>query len=147
MSEATIEQLFIERFSAVPFQKELGLHMVSVDGSTITARLENRPGLMGNEHTGILHGGVVASMIDSVGGFVAGQAARLRLQERGEPQDRIQKIATVDMRVDYLSPGRGDRFMVTGRALKVGARIVSTRMEVTDENDELIAAGSANFLY
>ncbi|MGV0035855.1 MAG: thioesterase family protein [Candidatus Azotimanducaceae bacterium WSBS_2022_MAG_OTU7] len=147
MSEAANEQLFMNRFSAVPFQKELGLEIVSVDGSTITAKLENRPGLMGNEHTGILHGGVVASMIDSVGGFVAGQAARLRLQEKGEPVDRIQKIATVDMRVDYLSPGRGEQFFVTGRALKVGSRFVSTRMEVTDENDQLIAAGSANFLY
>ena len=96
--------------------------MVSVDGSTITACLDNRPGLMGNELTGILHGGVVASMIDSVGGFVAGKAARLRLEELGEAVERIQKIATVDMRVDYLSPGRGDYFIVTGSALKSSYR-------------------------
>mgnify|MGYP003990500375 CR=1 FL=1 len=146
MNDAQIEQIFIERFSSVPFQKELGLVMVGVEGSTITARLDNRPGLMGNELTGILHGGVVASMIDSVGGFVAGQAARLRLEELGEPVERIQKIATVDMRVDYLSPGRGDYFIVTGSALKVGSRFVSTRMEVRDQNEGLVAAGRANFL-
>ena len=147
MPDSKIEQIFIERFATVPFQKELGLTMVSVEGSTIIARLSNRPGLMGNELTGILHGGVVASMIDSVGGFVAGQAARLRLEGLGEPIDRIQKIATIDRRVDYLSPGRGDFFIVTGNALKVGSRFISTRMEVRDQNEGLVAAGSANFLY
>ena len=40
---------------------------------------------MGNELAGILHGGVVASMIDSVGGLVSRQAARLCSEELGEP--------------------------------------------------------------
>lgn len=118
-----------------------------VEGSTIYASIENAPHLMGNELTEVLHGGVIASIIDAVGGFVAGQAARLKLEETGELLDRIQRLATIDLRIDYFSPGRGAKFTVVGRPLKVGSRSISTRMEMFNDQDELIAAGSANFIY
>lgn len=142
-----IEKIFAERFATVPFQKHLGMKLDKIDGVTIYASIENNPNLMGNEVTEVLHGGVIASIIDAVGGFVAGQAARLRLEEKGEPLDRIQRLATIDLRVDYFSPGRGTRFTVKGEPLKVGSRSISTRMELRNEGEELIAAGSANFIY
>lgn len=142
-----MEDLLIERFSTVPFQQHLGMTLDSVDGSTINARIKNRPELMGNEMTRILHGGAIASCIDAVGGFVAAQAARLRLEEKGEMVERIQKMATIDMRVDYLSPGRGEEFTIKGEALKVGSKMVSTRMAMHNDAGVLVAVGSANFLY
>ena len=142
-----MEDLLVERFSTVPFQQHLGMTLDSVDGSTIYARIKNRPELMGNELTKILHGGAIASCIDAVGGFVAAQAARLRLEEKGEAVERIQKMATIDMRVDYLSPGRGEEFTIKGEALKVGSKMVSTRMALHNDAGVLVAVGSANFLY
>ncbi len=118
-----------------------------VEGSTIYASIENSPELMGNELTEILHGGVIASIVDAVGGFVAGQAARMKLEQTGELLDRIQKLATIDLRIDYFSPGRGNKFTVVGKPLKVGTRSNSTRMEVFNDQKEMIAAGSANFIY
>jgi uncharacterized protein (TIGR00369 family) len=142
-----MEDILTERFSTVPFQKYLGMTLDSIEGSTIHARIKNRPELMGNELTGILHGGAIASCIDAVGGFVAAQAARLHLESKGEAVERIQKMATIDMRVDYLSPGRGEQFTIKGEALKVGKKMVSTRMALHNDDGLLIAVGSANFLY
>ena len=61
-----MEDILTERFSTVPFQKYLGMTLDSIEGSTIHARIKNRPELMGNELTGILHGGAIASCIDAV---------------------------------------------------------------------------------
>ena len=145
--ELDLDQIFAERFSSVAFQKHVGMKLDRIEGTTIHASIENAPELMGNEMTEILHGGVIASIIDAVGGFVAGQAARLFLEEKGEALDRIQLLATIDLRVDYFSPGRGKFFTIVGKPLKVGSRSISTRMEVHNDQEELIAAGSANFIY
>jgi acyl-coenzyme A thioesterase PaaI-like protein len=64
-----------------------------------------------------------------------------------ESIERIQRQATIDLRIDYFSPGRGERFTVKGQPLKVGSRSISTRMEMFNDQGEMIAAGSANFIY
>ena len=142
-----LEKIFADRFAQVPFQKHLGMKLDKVKGTTIYASIENALELVGNEITEVLHGGVIASIIDALGGFVAGQAARLKLEAAGWPIDRIQRLATIDLRVDYLSPSRGERFLVKGVPLKVGSRSISTRMEMFNDQGEMIAAGSANFIY
>ena len=141
------EQVFAESFANVPFQKHLGMKLDRIDGEVIYASIENHAALMGNEFAGMLHGGVIASVIDAVGGFVAAQAAKVKLEQQGEALDRLQRMATIDLRVDYLSPGRGTSFVVSGRPLKVGSRSISTRMEMHNDEGVLIAAGSANFIY
>ena len=64
----------------------------------------------------------------------------------GESIERIQRQGTIDLRIDYFSPGRGERFTVKGQPLKVGFRSISTRIEMFNDQEEMIAAGSANFI-
>ena len=143
----TNRQLIIDRFEAIPFQKYLGLKLESFDEDEVVASLNSKPELVGNEVEKILHGGVIASAIDAVGGYVAGRAARAWLEQNNEDPEQVMRLATIDMRVDYLSPGRGERFMVHGKIQKAGRRFISVRVDMTNDKNALVATGTANFLY
>ena len=70
---------------------------------------------------------------------------------KGTPKEertmRILKLATLDMRVVYLKPGRGKLFTVSASVLRVGKKVCVTRMELVNEEAELIACGTATYMY
>ena len=139
-------------FKQIPFIQEigLGLHEFDLESQTLSAAFSLKPELIGNSWTNILHGGVIATALDTVGGLTAMVAAYQRMGGSIEWEEKVQRLTrlgTVDMRVDYLKPGRGERFVCGGSVLRVGNKLVVTRMELHNDSDELIATGTATFLY
>ena len=63
-----IHAIFQER---IPFNKVLGLEVVSLHHDRPEFRFEMRPDLVGNYARGILHGGVISAVLDTTGGMVA----------------------------------------------------------------------------
>jgi uncharacterized protein (TIGR00369 family) len=138
-------------FEQIPFNRQIGLelHDVDLQQLTISAHFNSRPELIGNIWKNILHGGVIATALETVGGLTAMVAAYQRLGDIGwkEKTERLSKLGTVDMRVDYLKPGRGDSFVCHGSILRTGNKLVVTRMELRNNEDELLATGTATYLY
>ena len=62
----------------------------------------------------ILHGGVAATLLDSIGELWQWNTyIAVQLPETlTETIKQVSRLATVDMRVDYLAPGRGKYFIV-----------------------------------
>ncbi len=96
----------------MPFNELLGfkIHRFESDESEIRFAWQDK--LIGNPVQKILHGGVTASALDLAGGVVA--AANIIEQLDDLSFDSIQKslsrLSTIDMRTDYLRPGRGEEF-------------------------------------
>ncbi|WP_323844080.1 thioesterase family protein [Microbulbifer magnicolonia] len=138
-------------FEQIPFNRQIGLEMreLDLDRLTLSASFELRPELIGNIWKKILHGGVIATALDTVGGLTAMVAAYQRMGDISwqEKTERLSKLGTVDMRVDYLKPGRGQHFVCHGSILRTGNKLVVTRMELQNDVDELIATGTATYLY
>lgn len=138
-------------FEQIPFNRQIGLemHELDLEGLTISAHFNLRPELIGNIWKKILHGGVIATALDTVGGLTAMVAAYQRLGDINwkEKVERLSKLGTVDMRVDYLKPGRGQRFICQGSILRTGNKLVVARMELHNDSGELIATGTATYLY
>ncbi|GAB2502535.1 thioesterase family protein [Microbulbifer agarilyticus] len=139
-------------FEQVPFVREMGLvlHDFNFAEQTLSGKFVTKPELIGNHFQNILHGGVIATALDTVGGFTAMVAAYQRMGgaiDWDEKVQRLMRLGTVDMRVDYLKPGRGEEFICEGSVLRVGNKLVVTRMELRNEKEELIATGTATFLY
>lgn len=129
---AALKEIFEER---IAFNKVLGLHIVSAGEGKATLRFEMKPELVGNFNMGILHGGVISSVLD-----VAGGAAVIA----GFPEESpMYSMGTVDMRIDFLSPGKGKAFVATGTVMRHGRILSSTRMELVNEEGTLIATGAA----
>ncbi len=129
----------------VAFNHLLGLKIVSYDIDAPKMRFDMRPELVGNPSRKILHGGVISATLDVTGGL----AIMMKLLH-GAPQNMgpadFPNMGTIDLRVDYLRPGRGAHFIATGRVVRMGKRIAVTHMELVNETDALIASGSAAYV-
>ena len=139
--EARIRQVFEE---VVPFNRVLGLKVHSTDPEAPQLRFDMRPELIGNPTAQILHGGVISAVLDVAAGFAIYMAA---LRNEENPGDkRFPKLGTIDLRVDYLRPGRGKHFIATGRVVRRGNRIAVAHMELVNDTGELIATGAAAYV-
>jgi uncharacterized protein (TIGR00369 family) len=78
---------------SVPHSHELGLSVVDLGPSEATMRLPYSEKLVGNPETGVLHGGAVTTLIDATCGISV-------FMKMG----RLARIATLDLRIDYLHP-------------------------------------------
>ncbi len=127
----------------IAFNRVLGLRVESFDPKAPSVRFDMRPELVGNPSRQILHGGVISATLDVVGGFALMMAL---LQEAKEPPKAFPNMGTIDLRVDYLRPGRGKHFIATARIVRKGSRIAVTHMELVNDEGEHIASGSAAYV-
>lgn len=144
-----LQEQFINGFNLTPFMQHIGARLASFDDNEIRAVIDMQPFLVGNVFQQILHGGVIATLLDTVGGAAAMMAAyaRLKGQPREEKMRRMGQLGTIDMRIDYLRPGRGKQFVAIGRVVRAGGKICATQMELRNDEDQLIATGNAVFHY
>ena len=139
--EQRLKKLFED---SVPFNKVLGLKVESFDPREPKLRFDMKPELIGNPTRGILHGGVISAALDVMAGFSI-HAAMLD-QDKAENSDDFPKMGTIDLRIDYLRPGRGKHFIATGRVVRLGSRVAVTHMELVNDTGEQIATGSAAYM-
>ena len=126
----------------IPFNKYLGLKVKSFDRDAAKLRFDMRPELIGNPSLKILHGGVISAALDVTGGFVIMLGLA---HEVDSVPTSFPKMGTIDLRVDYLRPGRGKYFIATARIVRKGSRIAVTHMELHNGAGELIATGGAAY--
>ena len=127
----------------IAFNKHLGLTVESFDPAAPKLRFAMRPELVGNPSRQILHGGVISATLDVAGGFA------IMLSLAGEHEitpTAFPNMGTIDLRVDYLRPGRGKYFIATARIVRKGSRIAVTHMELHNDSGELIATGGAAYV-
>ena len=120
-----------------PFSAFIGTEMEELrEGyARVSLTLERR-------HTnpnGVMHGGVITTMMDSALG-----AALSAL--RGEAARR-DPHATVEMNASFLSGARpGDRIVVEARVLRLGRRVAFGEAEARRDDGEVVAKGRMTFV-
>jgi len=150
MAEFELDAIKEYYLELIPFNKVLGIDIDDLDYETSQAvtSFNMTKDLIGNSIAGILHGGVTASVIDLTGGLSA-LISCLKLNE-DKPIDVIKKkvtsSATIDMRVDYLRPGKGRSFKCKSRIIRAGSRIVVAKIDLYNEIKTRIATGTATYL-
>ncbi|MGQ0510952.1 MAG: thioesterase family protein [Betaproteobacteria bacterium] len=127
----------------IAFNKLLGLRVESFDRDAAKLRFDMRPELIGNPSTKILHGGVISATLDVAGGFVIMLGLA---HDMDSVPTSFPKMGTIDLRVDYLRPGRGKYFIATARIVRKGSRIAVTHMELHNDEGQLIATGGAAYV-
>ncbi|MAD00332.1 hypothetical protein CNQ84_15185 [Pseudomonas abyssi] len=135
-------------FNRIPYNQLLGIEIDEIRPDCVVMSIRMRPDLIGNYTQGILHGGAISSLIDVCGGAMAligafEKHAHLSLQER---MTRLSKLGTIDLRVDYLRPGRGEQFVCTSVPLRSGNKVGVVRSELHADDGNLIAVGTGTYL-
>ncbi len=141
-------QQMCHSFNGSPFFAFNQMKMV-VEEHQIKCVLDMDQHLIGNVAFQILHGGVSATLLDSIGGIVAMSEIykRANKEEATEMLRKITRLATVDMRVDYIAPGRGKQFIGTAEVLRMGRKGCTMRMNMHNDAGQLIATGIASYAY
>ncbi len=121
----------------IPHNEALGLDVVDFHETGMTIRLPYDARWVGNPDTGVLHGGVITTLLDAV----SGAAVFVRL---GLPV----AIATLDLRIDYLKPAAPGRDVVArADCYKVTRNVAFVRASAYhDDPDDPIASASSTFM-
>jgi uncharacterized protein (TIGR00369 family) len=130
LTAAEIQQML----DVSPFNLFLGLTVVTADPvkqeitmrSPMRSEFERRPG------SKQWHGGVIASVIDTVGDFAVGM-----MVGRGLP--------TVNFRVDYLRPAVDTALVAVSRVRRAGKSVGVADVDVFDEKGALLAIGRGTY--
>src|SRR5262245_34249367 len=139
--EARMRYIFEE---ALAFNRVIGMKVESFDPDAPKLRFDMRPDLIGNPRRQILHGGVICAVLDVAGGFAIHLA--MNKNRSAHMQDHHPTVGTIDLRVDFLRPGRGEYFIATARVVRLGKRVGVTHMEMVNDGGDLIATGGAAYM-
>ena len=121
--------------TGIPFNRVLGVELVTLDKGHARLEIPFRPELVGDPFRPALHGGVLSALADTAGG-----AAVFSRVEDARP-----RVSTIDLRMDYLRPARLERVVADARVVRMGNRVavVDVRLFHPPNEDEVFATCKA----
>ncbi|HOW55667.1 MAG TPA: thioesterase family protein [Syntrophorhabdaceae bacterium] len=142
---SVVNELFNEK---IPFNKLLGLKVESISRERVSVGFRMRDELMGHYQRGMVHGGAISAVLDVTGGLAAfmGVQEKMAGETLEAKLERFGRVSTIDIRVDFLRPGIGKKFIATAYALRTGKKVAVTRIELHNEKKELIAVGTGSYI-
>jgi uncharacterized protein (TIGR00369 family) len=131
--DPALEERLLQVIGTVGFPKLVGLRMEAVRRDYARMRLPYRPEL--NQPAGIVHGGAIATLIDTVvvGTIISGLE---------EPPARL---LTLDMSVHYLDALLEEDAIAEGWMRRRGRSIVFLAVEVTTPSGKAVAHGELTY--
>jgi uncharacterized protein (TIGR00369 family) len=117
---------------SLPFAKLIGMKLDDLQPDIAVITIDMRDDL--RQPSGVLHGGVTATLIDTAMAF----AVRTRLGP-------AQATATIDLTVHYLRPHINGRFTCTARVVRAGKRIFTVSADVVNDDGKHIATAVSTY--
>lgn len=111
MDATVLRQVFEE---LIPFNKFLGIRTEDVSRGRARISLPFREELIGDPFKRAIHGGVLSTMADVAGGMAVWSAL---------DDPATARVSTIDLRVDYLRPGRPHDVVADATVVRLGGRI------------------------
>ena len=146
---ANLYKLITEMYEEkIPFNRIIGFQIISLQTDCVCTRFDMRAELIGNYIKETLHGGVISAVLDATGGLNASIHLLDKLQDASmdEIKKGLARIGTIDLRVDYLRPGRGRFFLAAASIMRAGRKVAVTRMELHNDQELLIAVGTGTYI-
>jgi uncharacterized protein (TIGR00369 family) len=117
----------------IPFNKFLGLRVAAMERGRVTLEIPWREELVGDPMKPAMHGGVISTLADTAGGMAVWSAV----------DNPAARLSTIDLRVDYLRPGRLAALRGEAHVVRAGRNVgvADVRLYHPDAPDETIATG------
>ncbi len=119
----------------IPFNKWLGMKVVEMSRGHVTLSIPWRPEIIGDPTIPALHGGVIGAVADAAGGIAVWTGL----------DNVLARVSTVDMRVDYLRPGKPETLIAVADVIRSGTRLgwADVRLHHAGRESELVATARA----
>ena len=142
---AGLREIYEEK---ILFNQWAGLKVESVKSTDILATLIMKPELVGHYAYHRIHGGVISAVLDAIGSMavMAALGAKHMDESVAKRLERFARHSTIDLRIDFLRPGIGEKFTIHAEAMRVGARVGNARMEFRGEDGKLLSTGTGAYL-
>ncbi|WP_420395231.1 PaaI family thioesterase [Nioella sp.] len=128
--KARIAKQFIE---AIPFSKALGMSLDDIGDGFAVISMPWSEDLVGDPHSGVIHGGAVSALMDTCGGAAV----------MSHP-DAPAGTATIDLRIDYMRPATpGQRIIARAECYNVTRSVGFVRASAFDEDEDRPVATAA----
>ncbi len=121
-----------ERMKGSHATRAMGFEVVSVERGAAVFQMK-----VGKRHRqvhGVVHGGILATLADTVAAIAAYSAL-----------PRGTAIATIEMKINFLEAVAGGVIRAEGKVLRVGRNFVVTECEIRDEDGLLVAKALLTF--
>lgn len=119
-----------ERLRESEFYRWADIELVDASPGRVQVALEAGPRHVNLQ--GLVHGGMLATLADTAMGL----AVRTVLEPGG-------RHVTVQLGVEFLSPGRAGRIFAEGRSLKIGRQLGFAEADVVDWDGRVLAKAHA----
>jgi len=120
-------------FASVPYAKFLGLELGDLSDGQVTIHLRVRDELLQNQ--GVVHGGAIASLIDTASAFAV--LTQIDLNER---------VTTTDLTIHYLRPTTSGRMTANARVVRGGRRLFVLSVDVFNDQEVLLATAVTTYI-
>ncbi len=120
----------------IPFNAFLKMRVAEVRKGFARIEIPFRPELVGDPTKPALHGGVISALADATGGAAVWSGV----------DDVRVRVSTIDIRVDYLLPGRLETLVAEATVVRLGGRIGVADIRVFhdgDKSEESVAVSKA----
>jgi uncharacterized protein (TIGR00369 family) len=122
----------------IPFVNWVGLEMVFYEGGKSLMRLDPQAHHMNS--LGMMHGGVVMTMLD------VGMATAARSAAKTEVGSQEPRVITIEMKSSFMKPSKG-LLEVHGKVLSHSRSMAFCEAEIIDPQGRVCAKGSGTFKY
>ena len=125
-----MQEYIYKRLSDIFYKQDflnfIDCKLEKADVGRVVISLENKKEF--SQALGFMHGGMVASMLDTASGFAA-----LSVLEDGK------HVVTSELKINYLLPVVCKKLKCVGEVLKAGKTIIVVEASVLDEENKILA--------
>jgi uncharacterized protein (TIGR00369 family) len=145
MSDAPPRENWRPDHRHIPHSRAIGMNLIEIGDGNALMRVPYDRKLVGNPATGVLHGGVITSALDSASGAAVGSALA---KARTPGQEGWRPIATLDLRIDYMKPAvPGKDVLARAECYKLTRNVAFVRgTAYHDDPSDPIATSVATFM-
>jgi uncharacterized protein (TIGR00369 family) len=114
----------------------LGVTVELVEEGRVKLKLPFNPNF--TQQNGYMHAGIITTVVDTACGY----ASYTQMPE-------TSNVLTVEFKVNFLSPAKGDYFVATGEVIRAGKQLFvaqGTVHAITGEKEKLIAQMQATMI-
>ena len=117
---------------SMPFNRVVCIRLTHIHRDGITIECKLRPQLLNG--SGVLHGGVTATLADAAVGIAI-------VQRKG-----LGSATTVEMKLNYLRPVSSGKVTARARLLRMGSRLCIGRVDIFDDARSLVSSALVTYM-
>lgn len=136
IQDAEYEKRVRESFAGQAFMTTIGASLLSVTPGAVDIELPFRQDL--TQHSGFLHAGVLATVLDNACGF----AAYTLMPPEAE-------VLSIEFKINMLSPAIGDRLIAKGSVIRAGRTVTvcdAVGVMQSDDAEKIVAKMTATMM-